>query len=135
MAPRMTSEVVRFGLVTGLSLGLDLAVTWGLNALAGLNLVLSVAAGFLVGATFNYIVHELWTFSIRSGRIAPRRWALYVCAMSFVLGLRLGVIGTLQVLAPGLLDATLLVLLVASAVSFAVNFVVSKFLIFRTSPA
>lgn len=131
-APRISLEVIRFGFVTALSLGLDLAVAWCLATVGGMNLVLSVAAGFLSGATFNYIVHELWTFPDASGQVSLRRWSTYVGAVSLVLALRLLVIGALEALAPGRTDGTLLVLLAACGVSFAANFLLSKFFIFRT---
>jgi putative flippase GtrA len=133
--PRITSEMARFGLVTGLSLGLDLAVAWSLSALFGASLVLCVAAGFLAGASFNYVVHERWTFVAASGRLSLRRWAMYVGAMSFVLGLRLLTILTLELLVPGRVDGTMQALLIASGVSFTVNFLVSKLLIFRPPAA
>ena len=129
----VTSEVARFGVVTGLSLGLDLAVAWSLRTLIGANLVLCVGTGFLAGASFNYVVHELWTFAAASGRLSLRRWAMYVGAMSFVLALRLLTILALGSLVPGQVDETIQVLLIASAISFTVNFLVSRFLIFRAS--
>lgn len=126
-------EVVRFGMVTALSLGLDLAVARSLATLVGFSLGVSVTAGFLAGATFNYIVHELWTFPGASGRLSLRGWSTYVGAVGLVLGLRLIVIWGLEGLASDRTNGTLPVLLVACLISFAVNFVLSKLFLFRSS--
>ncbi|PTE19718.1 GtrA family protein, partial [Cereibacter changlensis JA139] len=65
---RGAAELLRFGLVSTLGLGVDLLVAYGLAALLEISLPLAALAGFLAGAALNYALHHLWTF-----RAVPRR--------------------------------------------------------------
>ncbi|VWX53018.1 GtrA family protein [Novosphingobium sp. 9U] len=122
----LASSLVRFGLVAVAGLCVDLGTAWLLRSL--MPLPLAAFFGFCVGAAFNYLLHERWTFGTRQA--SARRGSLYVLALLATLGTRVGSVALLERTA--LPD--LAVLALATGVSFVVNYVLSRFLVFRPAP-
>ncbi len=122
-------EAVRFTLVAIAGVILDLAVAYALARGFGLPLWLAATAGFVVAALVNYIAHELWTFGAVGGRVSARRAAQYLSASALTLAARLLAVFLLGMWLGS--TAVLPVLVAAAGVSFAVNFTVSKYLIFN----
>lgn len=131
----MSAPFLRFLLVSVLGLGVDLALAWGLAALAGLPLPAAAAAGFLAGALLNYLLHEFWTFrdARAPARLSARRGGLYALTLAATLGMRVAAVALLDRLLPGaggLRDIT--VLAAATGLSFLVNYGLSRHVVFRT---
>jgi len=129
--PKMI-EVVRYSVTVVPSLALDLSVVWLLTHTVGLPMLPAVGLGFVAGGSFNYVVHELWTFHSSARAMSLNRWASYLAAVSSVLGLRILFLYVMDAAAGGQAGSDMQRLLVASGLSFVANYFVSKYLIFRS---
>jgi putative flippase GtrA len=125
-------EAVRFTLVAIGGVILDLSIAYVLAVGVGLPLWLAATAGFMVAALANYIAHELWTFGAAGGRVSARRAAQYLSASALTLVARIMMVFLLRAWFGS--TAVLPILIAAAGVSFAVNFAVSKYLIFNRKP-
>ena len=123
-------DLVRFTVVIVGGLTIDLSVAFLLTELAQLPLTVSATIGFLAGALFNYILHELWTFKAANATVSPVRAALYLASSFITLCVRLVTISLFEPFAAGTLSR-LAVLVTATGVSFIANFLLSRFVIFR----
>lgn len=122
-------EVLRFGLVAVAGLVVDIIVAWGLAQLWNVPLVFPATVGFFCGAVLNYVLHELWTFQGGARKLSVARAVAYFLSLWATLAVRLAVVALMGIaIAPG---KDLTILITASVVSFFVNFVVSKFWVFR----
>jgi putative flippase GtrA len=123
-------QLLRFGIVLSLGLGIDLAVALGLSQLV--KLPLAAAGGFAAGALFNYLLHETWTFRAKGAGVqaSPRRGALYVLVLGASFAARIGTVVALGAFWPSP-KAVPAILCVAIGVSFMVNFLLSRNLVFR----
>ena len=122
-------EVLRFTTVAVAGVILDIAVAFLLARYVGLPLWLSAVAGFASAMLANYAAHELWTFRTSARRFSLQRAVQYAAASMVTLLTRLLAIAVL-----GRLTGTghiLSILITAAGVSFIVNYLISKFLIFR----
>lgn len=125
-----SGEFLRFATVSVAGLAVDISLAWGLAAVVRVNLMLSAAAGFAAGAAFNYLVHEFWTFRRAERRLSLARMLRYGGALGATLATRLAVVYALsQILNTAQSD--LIILLLATVLSFAVNYLVSKLFVFR----
>lgn len=130
MIPRLLRlPLVRFGLVAVAGLVVDLAAGWSLATYAGLPLALAAFVGFCTGAAFNYLLHERWTFG--SGAVSARRGSLYALALLATVAARVGTVTLLEATALPAAADRLPVLLLATGVSFLVNYGLSRYLVFR----
>lgn len=125
-------SVIRFGLVIACGLALDLASAWCLANMVGLPLEIAAVAGFGVGAVFNYVLHEFWTFRSDASGLSLRRLTLYVASTVAVLGVRVGTIAVLSLFIQGAMGS-LIVLASAACVSFFVNYGLSRVLVYRSA--
>jgi putative flippase GtrA len=119
------SSLVRFGLVAVAGLCVDLGTAWTLRTGFAMRLPLAAFVGFCAGAAFNYLLHERWTFGTRAA--SARRGSLYLLALLATLATRVGTVSLLERTA--LPD--LAVLIAATGVSFVVNYLLSRYLVFR----
>lgn len=129
----LSLPVVRFGVVAVAGLVVDLSIAWALAALAGVPLPLAALAGFLCAAAFNYLLHEVWTFG-GGGSPSAGRGALYLLVLGLTLGVRVGSVAALEMLRDLLLPGAgwrLPVLVLATGLSFATNYLLSRTLVFR----
>jgi len=127
------SEFLRFAAVTVAGLIIDISLAWGLATVVGFNLVLAATVGFAAGAAFNYVIHEFWTFRRSYRRLSTHRMLRYAAALGAILATQLAVIyGLSQLLNTAQSD--LAILLMATALSFGVNYFVSKFFVFPVAP-
>lgn len=122
------SSLVRFGVVAVAGLCVDLGTAWALRSLTTIPLTLAAFLGFVAGAIFNYLLHERWTFGTKAA--SAKRGSLYLLALLVTLATRLGAVALLE--PSGLPDLGVLIL--ATGVSFIVNYVLSRFLVFRPAP-
>ena len=124
-------EVARFFVVAMAGLALDLALAWSAAALLGLPLWLAAVLGFTVAAGANYAAHELWTFRTGLRRLSAGRALRYGVALTATLGARVAAVAALAARAPE--TPALAILGAGAGVSFCVNYLVSKHLVFRTA--
>ncbi|PCD75782.1 GtrA family protein [Pseudothioclava arenosa] len=122
----------RFFIVTLAGLGVDLATSWLVLHLFAPPLALAAAIGFLAGAGFNYLLHEIWTFGGGAGRLSGRRFGKYLAVLGIVLVGRLAAVAALSRLAL-LAEYPMAILVLASGVSMLLNFALSRGLVF-TAP-
>jgi len=119
------SSLVRFGLVAVAGLCVDLGTAWTLRTAFRLSLPLAAFLGFCAGAAFNYLLHERWTFGTRAA--SARRGSLYLLALLATVVTRVGAVALLE--RSALPDIAVLIL--ATGVSFVVNYLLSRHLVFR----
>lgn len=123
------AELARFGIVAVVGLVVDIAVAWSLAKFIGLPLILAATAGFFCGAVINYFLHELWTFQSGDRVISLARMGRYAAGLAVVLIVRLTTVAGLEWLFPqgGM---TLVILLSATVLSFALTYVLSLNFVF-----
>ncbi len=121
-------EALRFTAVAVLGVTLDIAIAYSLAQFFAVPLWAAAAIGFFAAAIANYTAHELWTFRSKTSKFSLKRASQYILASAATLTVRLSVIVMLgQWLGA---DYNLLVLVVATGVSFTLNFILSKFFVF-----
>lgn len=124
-------EIFRFGVVAVIGLVVDITLAYGATVWLGVTLVWAAALGFAVAACVNYMLHELWTFRSGARRLSAERALKYAATLGATLLARLLAV---TVLARMLGEAeTLTVLILAIGVSFTVNYLISKLLVFCTA--
>lgn len=124
-------EVLRYGATVALGLVLDLAVALGAVAF-GAPLKLSAVLGVACGAAFNYVLLEVWAFSGPKSGVAAARPLRYFGALGVTMAVRAGAVWAFQAaLPPG--TGAMPILGAAVAVSFAANFLILKYWVFRRS--
>jgi len=120
-------EILRFGIVAVVGLIVDISVAYG--ASLWMALVPAAALGFVSGACVNYALHELWTFQSGARQVSVGRALKYAASLGATLAVRLVAVAVLaRLLGP---DRALMVLLLATGLSFGVNYLTSKLLVFR----
>lgn len=122
------SELLRFFAVTVLGVVIDLALAFALHVYAGLPLWLAAALGFTLAAGLNYVIHQSWSFGGGIASLSARRAGLYSGVALVTLLIRTGVVALLTIVLPGAWP--LAILIAGAGVSFVVNFVLSKSLVF-----
>lgn len=125
-------EFLRFAAVAVAGLAVDISLAWGLSAVVGFNLVLAAAAGFVAGATFNYLLHEFWTFRRSERRLSSARMLRYGAALGATLATRLAVVYALSQILHAK-QGELAILLLATILSFSVNYLASKYFVFKSA--
>lgn len=127
--PLFASSLVRFGLVAVVGLAIDLTTAWSLATFAGAPLPLAATIGFAVASAVNYVLHEYWTFG--QGSVSGRRGSLYALTLLATLAARVGCVAALERTALPDPRDRLAVLILATGVSFVVNYLLSRHLVFR----
>lgn len=121
-------QVIRFFVVSVGGVAIDIAISYAVALQLGTPLWLAAAVGFTVAAVGNYVLHELWTFRRESSQLSRRRALFYFVSSGVTLLSRLAVVAGLSTWISR--DHALEILIAGAAVSFFVNFVLSKFFIF-----
>lgn len=125
-------EVLRYGAVAVLGLGVDVGIGYAAHRYLGLPLIVGAAAGFLTGVAVNYILFEVWVF--RSGRMSwARLGKAYVAAQGALL-VRLACVWLLGHWLAGMAQAALMTLVGAAGISFVVNFVLVRLFLKSQKP-
>ncbi|MEO8241903.1 MAG: GtrA family protein [bacterium] len=123
-------EFARFLTVSLIGVVVDIALSWTLTAQFGLPLWLAAALGFTVAAGLNFVLHGRWTFRNSGYQSSLARLFRYLLALGLTLAVRLGCVVLLQ--GWTLVQARPLVILTLSVgMSFCVNYLASKFLVFQ----
>ena len=132
---RLSGDFIRFGVVSLLGLGLDLAVAWTLARGLGVPLPAAALGGFLAGAALNYGLHEVWTFASKDRRPSVRRGGLYLLTLGITLGVRVATVAALEAFVFPSPEQALATLVAATGLSFVVNYLLSKYVVFRSPSA
>lgn len=109
---------------------IDLSIAWTAHELFGLDLALAAALGFFVAMMLSYFAHEFWTFRRQESAYSPSRQLKFALGAGATLATRLFVIwlsAPLEVLPLG----SLVRLLLAFCVSFAVGFIINRLIVFK----
>jgi putative flippase GtrA len=122
-------EMARFLAVLVIGLVVDVTVAWSASYFLGIPLWLAAAAGFLVAAALNYLLHEVWTFRIGMHRPTAGRMARYGLTLCATLVTRVATVAVLAQILEN--DYALPVLIAGAGVSFCVNYLLSKYFVFR----
>ena len=121
-------KAISFALVGMVNTAIDFSVFWTAAHFLGWPLVPANVLAWLVAVSFSYAMNSLITFGPESGRIL--RWRDYATfAASGVAGM---VSSTATLFALSYVMPVLAAKLISIAVSFAVNFSLSHFVVFRT---
>lgn len=125
-------EFLRFASVAVAGLAVDISLAWGLSAVAGFSLILGSATGFVAGATFNYLMHEFWTFPRSERKLSCTRMLRYVAVLVATLTTRLAAVYALSQILQAM-QSELVILLLATILSFSVNYLASKYFVFKSA--
>jgi putative flippase GtrA len=123
-------QLVRFALVGGLGTVTNLALFYAFVDLGGLDALVGIVVCFAIAVTQNYALNELWTFATRGrGALSLLRYVQFVAAS--LVGL--GVNTLVYVVLTGVVVFPLKVIpqAVGIAAGTAVNFLASRYLVFR----
>lgn len=134
MLLRHGPELARFVTVAVIGLIADIATAWLLWTLLGLKLIMSAGIGFLVGALVNYLLHELWTFKRAESQVSVHRLTRYGVALGATLAARLCAVYLLSRMFDAELYA-LHILILATGLSFIVNYAITKMFVFKSNAA
>ncbi len=123
----ITLKALSFALVGLVNTGIDFSVFWTAARILGWPLVPANVLAWLVAVTFSYAMNSFITFGPESGRVL--RWRDYLTfAASGVAGMAAS---TAVLLALAYLAPLAVAKLLSILVSFAVNFLLSHFVVFR----
>ena len=130
LAPRKGSvklKAISFGLVGAVNTLVDLGIFWIALMVLGLSPLFANVLAWFVAVSGSYIMNCFTTFAAESGRkVTLRTYAGFVAS-----GLAGLVIGTTALLVAAMFLHILAAKLIAVAVSFALNFLLSHFVVFR----
>jgi putative flippase GtrA len=120
-------KAVSFAMVGAVNTGIDFSIFWTTASWLGWPLIPSNVLAWLIAVTFSYTMNSMITFGPESGRVL--RWRDYLTfAASGVAGM---VSSTATLFALSYVMPLLAAKLLSIAVSFAVNFSLSHFVVFR----
>lgn len=121
-------ELTRFFFVSVGGVAVDIALAYAIATMLGTPLWIAVAASFSVAAFGNYILHEVWTFNRETSRLSGKRALYYFIATGITLLSRIAIVAGLSAWISH--DYTLVILIGGAAVSFFVNYIMSKYFVF-----
>ena len=124
-------EIIRFFFVSAGGVVVDIAIAYAIATILGTPLWIAAAMGFSIAAFINYILHEVWTFRRETSRLSSKRALYYFVTSGIILLSRLVVVALLSNWISR--DHALVILIGGAAVSFFVNYIISKFLVFSKS--
>lgn len=126
------SEFVRFFAVTVLGVVIDIAIAWALHTYAGVPLWAAATCGFVLAASGNYVLHQIWSFQDGSRQLSAARGAKYGAAALATLVARIATVAGLERAWDG--GWPLAILIGGACASFFVNFTLSKLFVFAERP-
>ncbi len=124
---RLSTQLVRFALVGGLSAMVDYSSYQALLAL-GLWVHLAKALGFIAGTTTAYLINRRWTFQGGGGR-AQLASVMALYGITFVA--QVGMNAVMLALLPPSRGEITYAFVVAQGIATCINFVVQRTVIFR----
>jgi putative flippase GtrA len=124
---RLSTQLIRFALVGGLSAMVDYSSYQALLAL-GLWVHLAKALGFIAGTTTAYLINRRWTFQSRGGR-AQLASVMTLYGITFVA--QVGMNAVMLALLPSSRGEITYAFVVAQGIATCINFIVQRTVIFR----
>ena len=124
-------EAVRFFAVAAAGFVLDIGVAWSVERFLGLPIWIAAAIGFAFAALMNYVLHELWTFRNGVRHLSSGRASRYVVGLLLTLATRVVAVYVLDALLNG--GYPLAVLIGGAGASFCINYLLSRYWVFRRS--
>ena len=121
-------QFARFFVVSLLGVCIDVGLAWLLHSIVGVALPLAALIGFSGASTFNYLQHARWTFS--GSHRSLQGFKAYLALQTVIAGLRVGLVAWFEMV-PVLATHPLITLIAATAVTFFVNFALSRAWVFR----
>lgn len=121
-------DFIRFFLVSAGGVVADIAIAFAIATMLGAPLWVAAAVGFSIAACGNYVLHEVWTFRGGISRLTSKRTLYYLISSGVALSSRLVVVTGLSTWISS--GNTLVILIGGSTVSFFVNYMISRFLVF-----
>ncbi len=123
-------EGFRYVAAAAVAAMVDLAVAWLAHACTGVPLPVAAAMGVLAGGLVAYFLLEFWAFRREASAVSLRRLAGLLSLVALTLLLRSGLVALLCDLFPAERSA-LPILLVAFGLTFTLNFVINRLVIFN----
>lgn len=124
----------RYLAVVVIGFGADLGLALALNRLAGLDLTLAAAGGFVGALLLNYVLFETWVFRAERAAFSMRRLVATAGSAVIALGVRLAAVAGLEaLLQPNGTVLTAGVLIVAAGLSLIVNWALVSRVFARSS--
>lgn len=127
-------QLFRFVATGGLSAVVDFG-SWTLLTLAGVNVSVAKAVGFVLGTTTAYLINRRWTFrSAHSTRRFVAVFVLYLITFFLNTGLTLLVFSAVRRYGPPdlpQLAAQVIAFVIGQGAATTVNFIVQRMIIFR----
>ena len=120
---------LRFLVVSGVGVALDVGLGWYLATGLDLPLWLAGAVGFMAAALLNYLLHEAWTFWGGQNRRSFGRFGRYLMSLGLTAAVRLlAILGFERLFGAG--QGALAVLLPSVALSFCASFLLARSWVF-----
>lgn len=138
MRMSLRTQLFRFVATGGLSAIVDFG-SWTLLTLAGVDVSLAKAIGFVLGTTTAYLINRRWTFkATHSARRFIAVFLLYLITFFLNTGLTLAVLWLVQRYGPAelpLIGAQVIAFVIGQGAATTVNFLVQRLVIFRIRAA
>lgn len=125
-------EFIRFLTVTVIGVSLDISISWILTTIIDIPLLGASTCGFLTASITNYYLHEFWTFQSKTYNSSSLRIIKYLFLQILTLASRLVAILYLENIFYDK-NNQLFILIMAAGISFSVNYIISKFFLFKKS--
>ncbi len=128
---RLIYEFLKFGVTGGLGTITNLLIFFLLVDLNGLPATPVSIGCFIIAGTQNYFLNHLWSFREYTGntRVSIKRWAMFLVGSLAGLGINILVMNL--VLASFALPWKFIAQACGIAAGMIINFIISKFVIFR----
>ena len=75
---KLVRQILRFSIVGGISFIIDYIVMFFSKEIVGLNILISVAVGFIICVIFNYIASIKWVFDVSTKKDDKKNFILFV---------------------------------------------------------
>jgi putative flippase GtrA len=124
-------QFIKFGITGGLGTVTNLLIFFILADKAGLPVIPVSVGCFFIAGTQNYIVNHKWSFADRTGKSAPtvKKWLVFLC--SAIAGLLANIIVMNLILNNFNVTYKFIAQACGIATGMVVNFICSKFIVFR----
>ena len=126
----VASDGARYVVVAGLAACLDLGVAWSAAATLGIALPIATGIGVITGGVFAYFLLEFWVYRRAESAFSWPRLSAMLAVIVSTLVLRSGTVALLALWFPHPM-AEGPILIAAFALTFSLNFIFSRSVIFR----
>lgn len=127
----MNYQFIRFFMVSGFGVVCDIMLAYFFHRFFGLTLYLSTVISLSIIAISTYFIHQLWTFRSISTGFSSSRLIKFLISSIVVLAVRETTLFSLATLLHIGHSWAVAQLVIAAGLSFLVNFVITRYLVFR----